>query len=56
MFCNAADNRYFDLAQQRGLKFDGMTPEQLVAQRLPYVEATRKSYHDFWLENVRTSQ
>ena len=43
MFCNVADNRYFDLAEKRGLRFDGLTPDELVAQRLPYVEATRQS-------------
>lgn len=53
MFCNTADNRYFDLAEKRGLRFDGLTPEELVAQRLPYVERTRQSYHEFWLANVR---
>lgn len=25
-------------------------------QRLPYVEATRRSYEDFWLANVRASE
>jgi hypothetical protein len=52
MFCNVADNRYFDHAEKRGLQFDDLTPEQLVAQRLPYVEATRQRYHDFWSANV----
>jgi 5-methylcytosine-specific restriction endonuclease McrA len=33
-FCNTADNRYFDHAPARGLQFDGMTPEELIAQRL----------------------
>jgi hypothetical protein len=53
MFCNTADNRYFDLVERRGLSFDGLTPDQLVAQRLPYVEATRASYQEFWLEHVQ---
>jgi hypothetical protein len=53
MFCNTAHNRYFDLADKRGLQFDGLTPDQLVAQRLPYVEATRRKYEEFWLINVR---
>lgn len=52
-FCNTADNRYFDLADKRGLKFVGMSPEELVSQRLPYVQATRESYRSFWDENVR---
>ena len=54
-FCNTADNRFFDLAEKRGLKFDGMSPEELVAQRLPYVLATRESYKSFWDENVTAS-
>jgi hypothetical protein len=53
MFCNTADNRYFDLAIKRGVRFDGLTPDQLVAQRLPYVEATRQSYREFWQEHVQ---
>ena len=52
-FCNTADNRYFDLAEERGLKFDGKSQEELVAQRLPYVERTRQSYRKFWIEKVR---
>jgi hypothetical protein len=51
-FCNEADNRYFDLADERGLKFDGMTPEELVAQKRPYVEKTRQSYWEFWKTRV----
>lgn len=53
MFCNTADNRYFDQAEKRGLKFDGLTPRELIAQRLSYVEKTRTSYQDFWESNVR---
>jgi hypothetical protein len=53
MFCNTADNRYFDMALKRGLQFDDLTPDELVAQRLPYVAATRQSYRDFWVENVQ---
>lgn len=48
MFCNTADKRYFDLAEKCGLTLDGLTPDQLVAQRLSYVEATRNSYQEFW--------
>ncbi|HUZ25145.1 MAG TPA: hypothetical protein VMV07_15425 [Streptosporangiaceae bacterium] len=55
MFCNIADNRYFDLAAKRGLSLDGLTPEQLVAQRLPYVQATRQQYQEFWELNVKTT-
>jgi hypothetical protein len=29
-----------------------MTPEELVAQRLPYVMKTRDSYREFWKNNV----
>lgn len=53
MFCNTADNHYFKHAEKRGLNFDGLTPEELVAQRLPYVLATRESYYKFWTEKVR---
>ncbi len=52
MFCNVADNRYFDLAAKRGLHFDGLTPDEMVAQRTPYVEATRERYREFWSANV----
>lgn len=52
MFCNTADNRYFDQAIARGLTFEGKSPDELVAQRLPYVERTRRSYQEFWLEHV----
>jgi len=55
MFCNVADNRYFDLAAKRGLSLDGLTPEQLIAQRLPYVQTTRQQYQEFWEVNVRTA-
>jgi len=55
MFCNVADNQYFDLAAKRGLSLDGLTPEQLVAQRLPYVQATRQQYQEFWEVNVKTA-
>ena len=53
MFCNIADNQYFVKAEERRLKFDDMNPEELVAQRKPYVMKTRNSYHEFWNENVR---
>lgn len=53
MFCNTADNRYFDLADKRGVRFDNLTPEQLVNQRRPYVEKTRESYEAFWAEHVQ---
>jgi hypothetical protein len=55
-FCNTADNRYFDLAEKRGLWFDGLTPEELITQRLPYVLATRNSYREFWEKNVRVTE
>ena len=51
-FCNTADNRYFDLAEKRGIKFDGLTPDELVAKRLIYVKATRQSYREFWEQHV----
>ena len=52
-FCNTADNRYFDLAKQRGLQFEGFTPDELVEQRKPYVLTTRKKYKEFWEIQVR---
>lgn len=51
-FCNTADNRYFDLASKRGLTFDDINPEELVAQRTPYVLATRQRYREFWEQKV----
>ena len=54
VFCNIADNRYFDHADDRGLKFDGLTPEQLIEQRKPYVRAVRRAYFEFWEENVKS--
>jgi hypothetical protein len=56
MFCNTANNRYFDQVVTRGLSLDGLSPEQLVEQRLPYVQRTRDSYQAFWLEQVRTQE
>jgi hypothetical protein len=56
MFCNTADNRYFDLAEKRGLRFEGLTPDELVTQRLSYVEATRSSYREFWAAHVQSRQ
>lgn len=51
-FCNTADNWYFKHEEKRGLEFDDMTPEELVAQRLPYVMKTRQNYREFWEVNV----
>jgi hypothetical protein len=51
-FCNMADNLYFSHAQRRGIRFDGLAPNQLIAQRLPYVEATGRNYQDFYKANV----
>ena len=52
MFCNTADNHYFLHAEKRRIVFDGKTPEELVEQRRPYVEATRQKYEQFWRESV----
>lgn len=52
VFCNNADNRYFEHAKERGLKLDGLTPDELVAQRLPYVQAVRQDYRTFWETRV----
>jgi hypothetical protein len=56
LFCNTADNRYFDMLARRGLTLDGLSPEQLVEQRRPYVEATRRAYEEFWTDNVAPSR
>jgi hypothetical protein len=53
LFCNTADNRYFDLAASRGLSLDGLTAEDLIEQRRPFVEQTRNNYREFWTANVR---
>ena len=55
MFCNTADNWYFQHSTKRGLKFDGMTPEQLIEQRKPYVLKVRQDYNEFWRSNVSVS-
>lgn len=52
-FCNTADNRYFDKVEKLGLKFDGLTPDELVQQRSPFVQKTRQSYREFWETKVR---
>jgi hypothetical protein len=54
-FCNVADNRYFDNALKRNLSFDGKSQRELVEQRLPFVERTRREYRAFWEQNVATS-
>jgi hypothetical protein len=51
-FCNCADNRYFDHAAKRGISFEGKTPQDLIQQRLFYVERTRAEYRKFWEQNV----
>jgi predicted transcriptional regulator len=53
MFCNGADNRYFDLASTRGLIFEDKSQEELVQQRHPFVKETRRNYEEFWDKNVR---
>lgn len=51
-FCNCADNWFFQKAEARRLKFDDMTPDQLINQRKPFVEAVREQYRRFWSERV----
>ncbi len=51
-FCNDVANQYSDLAEKHGMKFDGMTPEELVAQWLPYVEETRRRRREVWERRV----
>ena len=55
-FCNVADNHYFEKADQLGLRFDGLTPDELVAQRLPFVQERRKAFQKFWQKNVKPLQ
>ena len=52
MFCNTADNWYFKNAKERGLEFNGMTPDQLIQQRMPFVMRVREDYRQFWEMNV----
>src|SRR5260221_7462546 len=52
MFCNTADNHYFEQAIKRGLNFDGLTPDELVEQRLRFVQDVRQKYRTFWEANV----
>ena len=54
-FCNWADNRYFDQASARGLVFEGLSQQELVQQRLPFVERTRAAYREFWEQHVSGS-
>ncbi len=56
MFCNVADNQFFVRAKERGLKFNGMTRQQLVDQRRPFVMRTRDAYREFWEANVRVKR
>ena len=56
MFCNTADNRYFDMAAQRNISLDNKTPEELVEQRRPYVNKTRQAYETFWKEHVEQTE
>lgn len=53
LFCNTADNHYFEHAEKRGLKFENLTPEQLVQQRLPYGMSRRDEYKKFWETNIQ---
>ena len=55
MFCNTVDNQYFRQAKKRGLKFDGMTRQQLIDQRRPFVKKVREGYREFWDLNVRNT-
>lgn len=55
MFCNTADNRYFGQAVARNLKFENISPDDLVEQRQHFVLRTRNSYRTFWEERVRNA-
>jgi len=52
-FCNGAANQYFKCAHERGLSLDGKTPEELIAQRLPFILATTSEYKAFWELRVK---
>jgi hypothetical protein len=52
LFCNIAGNRYLEQTVAKGDSFDGKTPEELIARRLPTVQRTRDAYRQFWKENV----
>ena len=54
-FCNVAENRYFESAAKRSLNFEGLSPNELVAQRRPYVLAVRNRYREFWEKEVNQS-
>ena len=56
MFCNTADNHYFRHAEKRGITFGDKTPDELVAQRLPYVQETRQKYQEFWSHHVEVTK
>ncbi len=38
------------------MRFDGLTRDELVEQRRPYVEKTRRDYRKFWQENVMATK
>ena len=48
LFCNMADHMYFLHAKKRGSSLDGLSPSELVQQRMPYVEKVRAEYERFW--------
>ena len=52
-FCNEADNQFFRKAEERGLRFDKMTPKDLIKQRRPYVQKVRRDYRVFWETKVQ---
>ena len=52
-FCNSADNLYFKHAKKRGIRFDGLSRNQLVKQRLEFVRKTREKYEEFWINSVK---
>lgn len=50
--CHMAEEQYFDLAMKRGLRFDDMAPEELIVQRMPYVQRARRDSREFWERRV----
>lgn len=52
-FCNVAENRYFEKARKLGIQLEGKSPDELVAERKPYVQEVRKRYYEIWKSQVR---
>lgn len=51
-YCNGADNWYFKKANKLRLNFDGLSRQELIDQRMPFVKKVRDDYRGYWTENV----